>query len=164
MKLAALPIFAACVTASTWAIEIWRSRGCLARRALHPARAGAADADGTGRQRRRHRGFDDAMRDGAAEQMMRLILHDMRPTTVTTGNITSPSLSQQWSGDMSAAASPRRVRLIVISPAEFIAGVVAGGVAETDAEPGRWWTGGGAAGARAGGARHAACRRIQAAG
>ena len=142
MKLAALPIFAACVAASAWVIETCRARGrhplrpalllealiialCILPGLLLPAPKGPDDIAAV------IAGTTALCAMAMQNTIMRLILQNMPPTTVMTGNITFVMCELvQRTRDISAAALSRRVQLIATSLLGFIAGATAGGVAQ----------------------------------
>lgn len=147
MKLAALPIFAACVAASAWTIETWRSRGrhplrlalmlealiialCILPELLLPAPQGPDDSAAVV-------GGTTALCAMALQNtIMRLILNNMPPTTVMTGNITFVMCELvRRTREFSAAALSHRVRLIATSLSGFVAGAILGGMAQTHAGP-----------------------------
>lgn len=146
MKLLALPMFALSVAASAWVFERWTARGW---HPLRPALMVEAAAIALCMLVGLVLPFPDGPDDAAAviagstalfamalqNTTMRMILNNLPPTTVMTGNITyvMSETTRRFSGFGAAmparetAALPRRARLIAATLAAFTAGAIAGG-------------------------------------
>ncbi len=149
MKLLALPIFAVSVGIGAWFIASLRERGrhpfipmillqsvatglCLIAVLALPAPRGPDDTAAI------IAGSIGLFAMAVQNVTMRVILNNLPPTTVMTGNITyAVSEAVRWSGRFGIAATPgeaanlaRRAKLIGATLAAFTVGAVAGGLAE----------------------------------